>query len=379
MELRATNIDTTVKIEAEPCTDPTSDTRMFRRIYICLGPLKRGFNSGMGPILGLDGTFMKGNWPGKILTAVGSDANNGIYAVAYAVVESENTSSWTWFLECLGEDIGLGSNFNFTFISDKQKGIIPAIENLFPSAEHRYCVRHIHENMKQSWRGKLFKDLLYKAARATTVLEFAVVMEELKNTSQDVFKAIVFKTAKPPKPSMWFCGRFSLLTFERQLVECRDKPIITCLEYIREYIMRKIVKVQKVIQKSQGPLSPNATEKFKHIKTEASKCKVQWNGLHKFQRLCSCRRWELTGIPCKHAVASIWNVAVNGQPVGIEESWVDPVYMLYTWKEEGHNRRSCKEGQARSSGKGKGKTIGRGMTGKEKKAAKGNEKAGKLT
>nr|GEW36412.1 reverse transcriptase domain-containing protein [Tanacetum cinerariifolium] len=32
-----------------------------------------------------------------------------------------------------------------------QKGIIPAIKIMFPNAEHRYCLRHIHENMKQGW------------------------------------------------------------------------------------------------------------------------------------------------------------------------------------------------------------------------------------
>ncbi|KAA3474625.1 pentatricopeptide repeat-containing protein [Gossypium australe] len=32
---------------------------------------------------------------------VGIDANNGIYPIAYAAVESENQASWCWFLELL--------------------------------------------------------------------------------------------------------------------------------------------------------------------------------------------------------------------------------------------------------------------------------------
>ncbi|GKG04829.1 mutator type transposase, partial [Tanacetum coccineum] len=43
--------------------------------------------------LGLDGCFLSGPYPGQILTAVGVDPNNGIYPLAYAVVESESKDS----------------------------------------------------------------------------------------------------------------------------------------------------------------------------------------------------------------------------------------------------------------------------------------------
>ncbi|GKB58759.1 zinc finger, SWIM-type containing protein [Tanacetum coccineum] len=70
-------------------------------------------------LLGLDGAFMKGPYPGQLLTAVGLDGNNGIYPLAYAILEKETTCSWTWFLECLGDDLGMTKESNFTFISDR--------------------------------------------------------------------------------------------------------------------------------------------------------------------------------------------------------------------------------------------------------------------
>ncbi|KAL4570744.1 hypothetical protein LXL04_026405, partial [Taraxacum kok-saghyz] len=45
-------------------------------------------------------------------------------------------------------------------------------------------------------------------------------------------------------------------TFNSKIGKDRDKPIITCLEYIREYLMRRICSVQKEIEKLQGPLTP---------------------------------------------------------------------------------------------------------------------------
>ncbi|GKA06173.1 heat stress transcription factor B-4-like protein [Tanacetum coccineum] len=180
VELQSTNPNTTVKIAVERNTDPSLPTRVFQRIYVCLGALKLGFRACRRDLLGLDGAFMKGPFLGQVLVAVGLDSNNGIYPLAYALIEAESKSSWCWFLQCLGDDIDLHPNSNFTFISDRQKGIIPAIKTVYPSAEHRYCLRHIHENMKQGWCGQAYKDLLWRAASATNVRDFEKCMLELK-------------------------------------------------------------------------------------------------------------------------------------------------------------------------------------------------------
>ncbi|KAG8386501.1 hypothetical protein BUALT_Bualt03G0155100 [Buddleja alternifolia] len=38
----------------------------------------------------------------------------------------------------------------FTFASDKQKGLIPAFELVFPRAENRFCMKHLDENFKKA-------------------------------------------------------------------------------------------------------------------------------------------------------------------------------------------------------------------------------------
>jgi hypothetical protein len=135
--------------------------------------------------------------------------------------------------------------------------------------------------------------------------------------------------------------------FNRQLVGGRDKPVITCLEYIRGYLMKRIVAVHKSIAKCNGPLTPKVTMLLEKIKSDASQCTVVWSGPNKYQvsgpsqsqfvvkfdeKTCSCRRWDLTGIPCKHGVAVIWDMALNGIDVGIPETHVSQVYWLDTWK-----------------------------------------------
>ena len=226
LELQKTNPGTTVKIEVVSEPNPYSSTRQFKRIYVCLGALKKGFKAGIRDFLGLDGAFMKGPFPGQILTAVGVDSNNGIYPLAYAVVESENTSSWKWFLECLGEDLELYSNSNFTFVTDRQKvfllhlyicsfsnfyllwflnqGLDRAIGDLFPHAEHRYCVRHIYQNMRREWKATEYKDFLWKCAKATTIPEFEAIMKDLSIFDKEAYEWLL-KIA----PHHWARSHFS--------------------------------------------------------------------------------------------------------------------------------------------------------------------------
>ena len=122
--------------------------------------------------------------------------------------------------------------------------------------------------------------------------------------------------------------------FNRQLLEARDSPIITALEYVREYLMKRIVIVQKVIQKCDGPLTPSVTKLFNKIKEASTECTVEWNGSDLFQvkgpykdqcvvnlnqKSCSCRKWEISGISCKHAIAAIHDMADNCMDVGSPE------------------------------------------------------------
>ncbi|KAK9912564.1 hypothetical protein M0R45_036426 [Rubus argutus] len=89
----------------------------------------------------------------QILTAVGVDANNGMYPIAFAIAEVENQEIWTWFLEYLIGDLKTVNDRSYAFITDKQKGLGNAIAYLFPGAEHRHCIRHLYNNFKTKHAG----------------------------------------------------------------------------------------------------------------------------------------------------------------------------------------------------------------------------------
>ncbi|KAL0367357.1 UNVERIFIED_CONTAM: hypothetical protein Sradi_3625800 [Sesamum radiatum] len=90
----------------------------FQRLYIYFAACKEGFKA-CRKVIGLDGCFLKGPQGGQLLTAVGTNANNNIFPIAYAVVENENKDSWVWFLTLLEEDISFENQYAWTFMSDK--------------------------------------------------------------------------------------------------------------------------------------------------------------------------------------------------------------------------------------------------------------------
>ncbi|GJZ59907.1 hypothetical protein Tco_0615723 [Tanacetum coccineum] len=53
------------------------------------------------------------------------------------------------------------------------------------------CVKHIHENMKSQFKGGVYKDMLWNAARATTVVEFNTKLCQLKSYNSATYDWLV--------------------------------------------------------------------------------------------------------------------------------------------------------------------------------------------
>ncbi|CAN1762824.1 hypothetical protein LINPERHAP1_LOCUS8546 [Linum perenne] len=100
---------------------PDEELVYFKRVFIGFSSLRKGFLGGFLNMFGLDGCFLKGEIEGMLLAAVGNDENNQVYPIAWAVVKGENTSSWTWFIRTLKEELGIEDGRGWSVISDQQK------------------------------------------------------------------------------------------------------------------------------------------------------------------------------------------------------------------------------------------------------------------
>ncbi|XP_056691631.1 uncharacterized protein [Spinacia oleracea] len=212
--------------------------------------MKVGFKRGCRPLIRVDGCHLKGAFPGMILVVVSKDGNNNIFPVAWGVVEVENSDSWIWFLGQLMKDVAHLNGEGLTLMSDRQKGLLEAIDEVAPKAEVRFCVRHIWANFKLKFSGTTYKEHFWKAARAST---------------KDAHK---YLNAIPPQH--WSRHAFNTTsksnmllnniceTFNAVLKDARDKPIITCLEWNRRYVMKRNTEKWEGIQSYEGIPCPHA-------------------------------------------------------------------------------------------------------------------------
>ncbi|KAL5560215.1 hypothetical protein UlMin_036426 [Ulmus minor] len=161
----------------------------FQRIFICLEACKRGFLTGCRPVVGLDGCHLKGPYGGVLLAAISVEANMGYFPLAYAIAEIENQETWCWFLEHLKEAVGRDLEIKpWCIISDRQKGLVSAIQEILPSCTHRCCCHHILQNFQKRFKQTGLRDFFWEAAKAPNAQEFQIAMSKIRAESGEAYE-----------------------------------------------------------------------------------------------------------------------------------------------------------------------------------------------
>ncbi|KAL5541808.1 hypothetical protein UlMin_009518 [Ulmus minor] len=229
-------------------SDASGQPPHFKRIFFCLEACRRGFVQACRPVIGLDGCHLKGPHGGILLAAIGMDANLQFFPLAYAIVEVECNNSWAWFIglliDALGRDL---EDKPWCIISDRQKGLVQAVQSLLPNGSHRMCCDHILQNLQTRHRQTGLRDLFWEAAKAPNVYEFQLAIRKIKAESVDVFnwldqlevKTWAFHAMDPRVKCDHVTSNF-VESFNAWVGKDRFKPPITLLESIRSKIMNLI-------------------------------------------------------------------------------------------------------------------------------------------
>ncbi|GKA43925.1 hypothetical protein Tco_0736649 [Tanacetum coccineum] len=243
--LLESNPGSTCRLEVE---EVSSGSTYFKRFYICFKGLKDGWLDGCRRIIGLDGCFLKHTCRGELLTTMGRDANNQMYPIAWAVV----------------------------------KGLLDAVGDWLPNAEHRKCTRHVYANFKKKYSGLQLQRLFWGAASSTVEELFYAKMDDLKYINLEAYEYLVARN-----PNSW-CRAFFILNvkcaaFENGISESyhkaillqRLKPIITMLEDIRIYIMQRLVAMNKLAVNLEDQITPTVRKRLEYLKQEQINWKKQ--------------------------------------------------------------------------------------------------------
>ncbi|XP_025647160.1 uncharacterized protein [Arachis hypogaea] len=124
------------------------DCSMFDKVFwsfpLCVEAFKH-YKS----FVSVDGTHLYSRYGGVLLIAVAQDGNSNILPIAFAIVESESTESWSFFLTNLRRHVI--PQDDLLVISDRSQAIKAALSAedsgwTPPRAYHVYCIRHMAAN-----------------------------------------------------------------------------------------------------------------------------------------------------------------------------------------------------------------------------------------
>lgn len=73
------------------------------------------------------------------------DANNRMVPLALTIYEIKNTKIQTWFLEILHSYFD-NKSCHIIFCTNQQKGLLGAIETIWPTTYHNLCARYVYAN-----------------------------------------------------------------------------------------------------------------------------------------------------------------------------------------------------------------------------------------
>ncbi|KAJ6799223.1 uncharacterized protein M6B38_333555 [Iris pallida] len=304
----------------------TGQENCFHRLFVSYRASIYGFLQACRPLLELDRAHLKGKYLGTLLCASAIDADDTLFPLAFAVVDSESDENWMWFLSELRKLLGMNTDKMpiLTILSERQKGVVEAVETHFPSAYHAFCLRYVSENFRDEFKNTKLVNLFWSAVYALTSAEFEARVAEMMEV-QDVMPWF-----RLFPPNLWAVayfegvryGHFTLGVTEllySWALEGHELPIVQMMEHIREQLTAWFHERRNIGMSMQSVLVPSA-EKVISEAVADSRCyqvlranKVEFeivssertNIVDIQSRCCSCRRWQIYGLPCAHAAAAL--------------------------------------------------------------------------
>ncbi|KAL2940629.1 Leishmanolysin-like peptidase 2 [Bienertia sinuspersici] len=244
--IRTTNPGSTA-ICAWNSVDHVDRPLAFTTIFIASKGAIEGLFGGCRSFVGIDGTFLKGNYGGVLLS---------LFPFARAIISSEDSENWRfviWHLKNVLKDSDRGDEW--CIISDRHHGIENALSELWPSVGRRYCCKHLCGSWKKVFPGPLMFSLFWKSCGAYSKFTFAKAMEQLQKTN--------------PKALIWCdVNRTNFVeSFNTTLGIERCRPVMSLLETCvrRLTMVRMTTRRQACEEWERDDLCPNIINRVKTL------------------------------------------------------------------------------------------------------------------
>ena len=299
----------------------------FRRAFVSFKACWQGFLDGCRPYLAVDATALTGRWRGQLVAASAVDGHNWLFPVAFGVLEVESEESWVWFLQQLRNIIG--SPPGLAIHTDACKGLESAVEIVFPGVEHRECMRHLAQNFKKKFKGRVYDENIWPASYTCSERKHEYHLRVLYAHNPQVKEYLDAHHGK-----LWSRSKFNEICkvdyVTNNLAECfnakfksvKELLVWQAFDKIRQMIMIKMALRKRIAETEYvGHLMLPSLIKALHAKARGLKMKCIRSSTHEAEvtytdsknrewrypvnlasRECSCRQWQIRGKPCIHAL-----------------------------------------------------------------------------
>jgi hypothetical protein len=338
----------------------------IKRVFVCPSFMNDAIRYAR-PVLSLDATHLKSKWKGILYLATVKTACDEIFPVAMAIVnDNENEDGWRWFLrllltacEFLVVDHPKASveHKYFMFISDRQKGLINALQEVFPQNHSTYCSIHIARNTEKM-AGKKISSMVYSLSKTSSHLIAGELLDNIGRISESAREYLEEIPANEWRGTAWLDDptlppRFGINTTNmsesanNMFEEAREKSWLHSLDTILSTLMKRISTMREKHKGKEGVVhsiksllhdrwervigyevhrSTATSEEFTIVRkrSPASDSFTQYT-IDVALKICECGEWQEYGYPCVDALAYLR--LHRGLPFyQVLSAYVDPVY-----------------------------------------------------
>ncbi|XP_024014532.1 uncharacterized protein LOC112088482 [Eutrema salsugineum] len=304
----------------------TDITGRFKFLFLSFGQSVRGFYKAIRRVIVVDGTFLKNKYKGVLLVATALDGNSNLYPIAFGVVDSENDLSWEWFMRQL--KVVIADEVRLAFVSDRNVSVIKAFEKVYPQSSHGICIHHLLNNVITFFKTQGLTGLIAKASKEYRVSAFDTKFAAICSISQAVGKYLqdtgVEKWARCKFPGIRYDVRSTnpAESINNKLLTPKEYPVIPLLDSIRKMLTNWFYERKRLSSKHQAPLTFEVETKIERridkgktfivypvsqdrflVRGDKYDCLVDLG-----RRTCSCGKYDLLKIPCRHAIKAAFSV-----------------------------------------------------------------------
>lgn len=315
------------------------------KLFVCPGIMNNKLRF-CRPVCAMDAAHLSSEYKGTLYLAVIKSGNDELLPIAIGITEhNENYKGWEYFLENLHEacpNLTVAHRFkrcerymHWSFISDRDKGLTPALGKIFPKNHHSNCLFHIRHNVKGLY-GIKAGDIVQILGTTFSFRQEEKLLNNLHRISANALDYVLQMDAACWRNTEWLRNpslppRYSITTSNiaesanSMFKQARSFDWLKSLDKMLHIILCKISKLRLVHKDKKGMIASYRVKYKELYETAATYNCVAINEetytykiflgdgedyvankshlLDMKNRTCTCGYWQNNELMCVHCMA----------------------------------------------------------------------------